>query len=100
MSYRIRIKGEAGRGKERIGGIAFDILHPSLSVPPSHPFNPATAAGAILMPLNADEVKMCLKERNPVGRAAACMHGVRNTHTHCTLHMWELGSSKHSFHVH
>lgn len=72
------------RGRQRQGrkseGIAFDIQPPSL--PPSHPFNPATAASAILMPLNADEVKMCLKEQIPVGRAAACRHGVMNTHTH------------------
>lgn len=47
----------------------------------SHPFNPATAPSAILMPLNADEVKMCLKERIAAGRAAAHMHKVRNTHT-------------------
>lgn len=33
------------------------------------------------MPLNADEVKMCLKEWIPAGRAAAYTHGVMNTHT-------------------
>lgn len=86
------------RGRQRQGrkseGIAFDIQPPSL--PPSHPFNPATAASAILMPLNADEVKMCLKERIPVGRAAACRHGVMNTHTHtharryCTCGTWNF----------
>lgn len=58
------------------------IWHSAPLYPPSHPFNPATTAGAILMPLNAYEVKMCLKERIPVGRAAGCMHRVMNTHTH------------------
>lgn len=43
--------------------------------------------GAILMLLNADEVKMCLKEQIPAGRAAAYMHGVMNTHMHTQTHM-------------
>lgn len=69
-------KERRGREREgrRIGGIAFDIQPPPTRTHThTHPFNPATAAGAILMPLNADEVKMCLKEQIPVGRAAACM---------------------------
>lgn len=102
MSYRIRKKGEEARGKE--GGLEGLLLtfSPPLPPPPSHPFNPATAAGAILMPLNADEVKMCLKERIPVGEGS-CMHArgyehtLSHTHTHSAhVGLWIL---KHSFHM-
>lgn len=94
ISQQKKKKKKKDRGRQRQGrkseGIAFDIQPPSL--PPSHPFNPATAVSAILMPLNADEVKMCLKERIPVGRAAACRHGVMNTRAHtrryCTCGTW------------
>lgn len=93
-SYQIRVKKMESEGRRSGGGV--ESLHFTFSPPPlpaSHPFNPATAPGAILMTLNADEVKMCLRERIPVGRAAAHMHRVRNTHVHFTvLGLWYLNT--------
>lgn len=75
-------------------GLTFSAL-PLLS----HPFNPATAPGAILMALNADEEKMCLRDSNPVGRATTCMHNAYtwehagfHEHTHVHTHTTETHS--------
>lgn len=71
------------------------ISHSAPPFPASHPFNPATAPGAILMLLNADVVKMCLKEQGPAGRAVAHVCRVQRTHTHThTLIHAHTGYSK------